>query len=62
MLVLERKLGESVMIGDDIEIKVHEIHRGKVRLAIAAPEEVKVHRKEIYEAIQREEVKLGKGK
>ncbi|HTY96816.1 MAG TPA: carbon storage regulator CsrA [Solirubrobacteraceae bacterium] len=48
MLVLSRKTGESVMIGDDIEITLVSTEGSKVRIGIQAPPEVPVHRKEIY--------------
>jgi carbon storage regulator len=48
MLVLTRKQLESIMIGDDIEIRVLSITRDKVRIGIRAPREVPVYRKEIY--------------
>ena len=51
MLVLSRKKNESVVIDDKITITVIEIRGDKVRLGIAAPETVPVHREEIYEAI-----------
>ena len=54
MLVLSRKKNESIMIGDDVEIIITDVRGGKVRLGINAPKEISVHRKEIYEAIQRE--------
>jgi carbon storage regulator len=54
MLVLSRQKDESIMIGDDIEITIVDVRGDKVRLGIAAPKEVPVHRKEVYEAIQRE--------
>jgi carbon storage regulator len=54
MLVLSRGKDESIIIGDDIEITITEIRGDKVRLGINAPRSVPVHRKEIYEAIQRE--------
>ena len=54
MLVLSRKLGEKIYIGDQICITVVDIDRGKIRLGIEAPKEVPVHRQEVYEAIQRE--------
>lgn len=55
MLVLTRKKNESIIINDDITIVVVEIRGDKVRLGIEAPKEVPVHRKEVYEAIQRAE-------
>ncbi len=53
MLTLSRKKNECIWIGDDITIYVTEIGSDKVRLSIAAPREIPVHRGEIYEAIQR---------
>ena len=54
MLVLSRQKDESIVIGDDIEITIVDVRGDKVRLGINAPREISVHRKEIYEAIQRE--------
>ena len=54
MLVLSRQKDETIMIGDDIEITVVDIRGDKVRLGITAPPHIPVHRKEVYEAIQRE--------
>lgn len=54
MLVLSRQRDETIMIGDDIEITVVDIRGDKVRLGINAPKEVSVHRKEVYDAIRRE--------
>lgn len=54
MLVLSRQRDETIMIGD-IEVTVVDIRGDKVRLGITAPQEVPVHRKEVYEAIQREQ-------
>ena len=54
MLVLSRKKNESIVINNDITIVVVEIRGDKVRLGIQAPNEVPVHRQEVYEAIQRE--------
>lgn len=53
MLVLSRRREESIMIGDDIEVKVVGIRGGKVRLGIEAPRQVSVHRREIYDRISR---------
>ena len=53
MLVLSRHRDESIVIGHDITITVVEIRGDKVRLAIDAPREVPVHRREVYDAIQR---------
>lgn len=54
MLVLSRQRDETIMIGDDIEITVVDIRGDKVRLGINAPTRIAVHRKEVYEAIKRE--------
>jgi carbon storage regulator len=53
-LVLSRQRDETIMIGDDIELTVVDIRGDKVRIGIKAPSQVAVHRKEIYEAIKRE--------
>lgn len=52
MLVLTRKLGESIAIDDNIKIMVVQIKGKQVRLGIQAPKETKIHRQEVYEAIQ----------
>lgn len=54
MLVLSRQIDGVLMIGDDIEVTVVDIRGDKVRLGITAPKEIAVHRKEVYEAIKRE--------
>lgn len=54
MLVLSRKVDESIMIGDNVEITVVELRGDHVKIGIKAPRHISVHRKEIYEAIQRE--------
>src|SRR2546427_12949299 len=54
MLVLSRQRDETIMIGDDIEVTVVDIRGDKVRLGINAPREISVHRKEVYDAIRRE--------
>jgi carbon storage regulator len=54
MLVLSRQKDESIVIGDDVEITIVDVRGDKVRLGISAPKSISVHRKEIYEAIQRE--------
>lgn len=55
MLVLSRKKNESIVINDDITIVVVEIRGDKVRLGVEAPKEVPVHRREVFEAIRRNE-------
>jgi len=54
MLVLSRQRDESIIIGDNVQITVVDIRGDKVRLGITAPAEIPVHRKEVYDAIQRE--------
>ena len=54
MLVLSRQKDESIIIGDDIEITIVDVRGDKVRLGINAPKSISVHRREVYEAIQRE--------
>ncbi len=54
MLVLTRKLGESIAIDDNIKIVVVQIKGKQVRLGIKAPKETKIHREEVYQAIQRQ--------
>jgi carbon storage regulator len=54
MLILTRKLNESINIGDNVEVSVIEIKGDQVKLGISAPREIKVYRKEVYLAIQRE--------
>lgn len=54
MLVLTRRENESIMIGNDIEIKVLDLKENQVKIGIMAPKDVAVHRKEIYLAIQAE--------
>ncbi len=56
MLVLARKLNESIMIGDDIEVVVIDIRGDQVKLGIRAPKKISVHRKEIYEDILKENI------
>lgn len=57
MLVLSRKMGESIVINNEIRVTVVDICGDKVRLGVEAPREVPVHRNEVYEAIQRENAK-----
>lgn len=60
MLVLSRKKNESIVINNEITIVVVEIRGDKVRLGVEAPREVPVHRREVYEAIQRNQDDAGK--
>ena len=57
MLVLSRKINETIIINDNIVITVVDIRGDKVRLGIQAPTEIPVHRQEVYEAIQRENMR-----
>ena len=57
MLVLSRQRDESIVIGDNIVVTIVDIRGDKVRLGIDAPTEVPVHRREVYEAIQRENLR-----
>lgn len=55
MLILSRRPGETVMIGDDVTVKVLGVFGNQVRIGINAPVSVKVHREEVYERIKREQ-------
>ena len=60
MLVLSRQRDESIMIGDSIVVTIVDIRGDKVRLGINAPTEIPVHRQEVYEAIQRENLRASR--
>lgn len=62
MLVLQRGLGEKIMIGDDIEVVVLSVNGNQVRLGIRAPDGVEVHREEVYLRILKEKVRKIDGK
>ena len=51
MLVLSRKLGEGIVIGDDIVLKIVEVKGGSIRIGIDAPKDKKIYRQELYERI-----------
>jgi carbon storage regulator len=59
MLILTRRVGETVMIGNDITVTVLGVKGNQVRVGVNAPKEVAVHREEIYERIKREEQAAG---
>ena len=60
MLVLSRHRDESIMIGDDVVVTIVDIRGDKVRLGINAPQDIPVHRREVYEAIKRENEKAAR--
>ena len=60
MLVLSRHRDESIIIGDNVVVTIVDIRGDKVRLGINAPQDIPVHRQEVYEAIQRENQKAAK--
>jgi len=60
MLVLSRKANESIMIGNNIEIKILGIEEGKVKLGIEAPKDVEICRREIYIEIEEENITASK--
>jgi len=61
MLILTRRVGETVMIGNDITVTVLGVKGNQVRVGVNAPKEVAVHREEIYERIKREEQQAAGG-
>ena len=60
MLVLSRHRDECIMIGDDVVVTIVDIRGDKVRLGIEAPTDIPVHRREVYEAIKRENEKAAR--
>lgn len=60
MLVLSRQRDESIIIGDNIVVTIVDIRGDKVRLGIEAPTEIPVHRREVFEAIQRENLQASR--
>ena len=54
MLILTRKVGESIIIGEDVEVKVLGLRAGQIKIGIEAPKDLKVHREEIFERIRAE--------
>jgi len=62
MLILTRKLNESIMIGDQVEITVVDIKGDQVKIGIKAPNQIKIFRQEVYRAIQQENIEAVKAK
>ena len=60
MLIITRKKGESLIIGEDIEITVVKLEDGSVKLGIEAPKNIKIFRKEIYELVKKENIEAMK--
>jgi carbon storage regulator len=56
LLILTRKIGESLMIGAEVTVTVMAVHGNQVRIGIKAPRDVEVHREEIYERIKQEKI------
>jgi carbon storage regulator len=56
MLILSRRLNECIMIGDEVEISVMDIKGDQIKLGIQAPRSIKIYRKEVYQAIQQENI------
>jgi carbon storage regulator len=59
MLILTRRVGETLMVGDDVTVTVLGVKGNQVRIGVNAPKDVSVHREEIYERIQREKEETG---
>jgi carbon storage regulator len=59
MLILTRRVGETLMIGDEVTVTVLGVKGNQVRIGVNAPRDVAVHREEIYERIKREQAEAG---
>ncbi len=61
MLVLTRKAGESIVIGEDVEVKVLEVKGRQVKLGIVAPPHIRIMRRELYERIREQNIRAASG-
>ena len=59
MLILTRRVGETIMVGDEVTITVLGVNGNQIRIGIEAPREITVHRKEVYERIKAEAEEVG---
>jgi carbon storage regulator len=62
MLILARKINESIMVGDQVEISIVDIKGDQVKLGISAPRQIKVYRREVYQLIQQENLQAAQAK
>ena len=61
MLILTRRVGETVMIGDQVTVTVLSVNGNQVRIGVNAPKNIEVHREEVYERVQAERSAAGRG-